>query len=31
MPRYLTRIYGIGWKEQNLERAFELGRETLKF
>jgi tetratricopeptide (TPR) repeat protein len=26
--RYLTRIYGIGWKEgeQNLDRAFELGR-----
>lgn len=26
--RYLTRIYGIGWKEgeQNLERAFELGK-----
>lgn len=26
--RYLTRIYGIGWKEgeQNLDRAFELGQ-----
>ena len=26
--RYLTRIYGIGWKEgeQNLERAFALGK-----
>ncbi|MBP7279683.1 MAG: hypothetical protein KBA11_09755 [Sedimentibacter sp.] len=26
--RYLTRIYGIGWKEgeQNLKRAFELGQ-----
>ena len=26
--RYLTRIYGIGWKEgeKNLERAFELGK-----
>ena len=27
--RYLTRIYGIGWKEgeRNLDRAFELGRK----
>lgn len=27
--RYLTRIYGIGWKEgeQNLERAFALGQK----